>query len=314
MTTAVVFAYHEVGCRCLSVLLAHGVDVRLVLTHEDEATENIWFSSVAELARINDLPCESPTDPGTPDWRKRISALEPDFIFSFYYRRMLPAALLATASRGAYNMHGSLLPAYRGRVPVNWAVINGECETGATLHAMVEKPDAGPIVAQQRVPIYPDDTAGDVFRKVTFAAELALDAALPSLIAGTAPHRAQDLSCGSYFGGRRPEDGRIDWHLPATRIHNLIRGVAPPYPGAFTDAEEHVLRILRSKLLPGLEPLRGEPQLRLLGNRIVAFCGDGHALWLVEVEHEGRALEVREFESLFGSTAVPLALSENSAH
>src|SRR5581483_864422 len=170
----------------------------------------------------------------------------PDFLFSFYYRSMLKPPLLAVAARGALNMHGSLLPKYRGRVPVNWAVIRGERETGATLHYMVEKPDAGDIVDQQQVPILPDDTAGEVFNKVTVAAEMVLDRSLPRLIAGTAPRVPQDLSKGSYFGARKPEDGRIDWSQPARTVHDLVRGVAPPYPGAFADVAGRRLRVLRT--------------------------------------------------------------------
>ncbi len=169
---AIVFAYHDVGVRCLSVLLAHGVRIPLVVTHEDDPGENIWFESVAKLARANDIEVVTPTDPGAKDFHARLSEISPDFLFSFYYRYMLPPAVLATAMRGAYNMHGSLLPKYRGRVPVNWAVLRGEKSTGSTLHEMVEKPDAGRIVDQMEVPILPDDRALDVFRKVTVAAEL----------------------------------------------------------------------------------------------------------------------------------------------
>ena len=306
MSRAVVFAYHEVGYRCLSVLLAHGVDVLLVLTHEDDAGENIWFPSVAELAAENELPCEAPDDVATARMQERVAALAPDFIFSFYYRRMLPMALLATASRGAYNMHGSLLPAYRGRVPVNWAVINGERETGATLHGMVEKPDAGPIVAQQRVPIFPDDTAGEVFRKVTVAAELALDAVLPSLLAGSATHVPQDLSLGSYYGGRKPGDGRIDWGESAEQIHNLVRGVAPPYPGAFTTIAGKRLRVLRSKPLPNEKPRKLRPALEISDGRIVARCGDGGSLWLLDLEFDDLKIDAGNFSGIFGSAVVPL--------
>ena len=128
---------------------------------------------------------------------------------------MLKPALLALPQRGALNMHGSLLPRYRGRAPVNWAVLHGERSTGATLHYMAEKPDAGDIVAQTAVPILPDDTAREVFDKVTVAAEMTLDAVLPALLAGTAPRRPQDLGEGSYFGGRGPDDGIIDWNHDA---------------------------------------------------------------------------------------------------
>ncbi len=228
MTRAVVFAYHNVGVRCLSDLLAHRVEVALVVTHTDNPAETIWFDSVAKLAVENRLPAITPDDPNAPAIVERIRALRPDFLFSFYYRHMLKPPLLASATAGALNLHGSLLPKYRGRVPVNWAVINGETETGATLHYMTGKPDAGDIVDQLAVPILPDDTALDVFRKVTVAAEITLHRSLPALLGGTAPRRPQDLASGNYCGGRTPEDGRIDWRLSALRIHNLVRGVAPP--------------------------------------------------------------------------------------
>ncbi len=133
MTRAVVFAYHDVGVRCLRVLLQHKVAVPLVVTHADAAGEQIWFESVARHARWHGLEVATPADPNAPEFVERVRAARPDFLFSFYYRQLLGAALLARRARGAYNMHGSLLPKYRGRVPVNWAVLHGERETGATL-------------------------------------------------------------------------------------------------------------------------------------------------------------------------------------
>ena len=233
---AVVFAYHNVGVRCLKVLLARGIDVALVVTHRDSPTETIWFESVAEAAAEHGIPVVIPDIQKQPSLFDAIEAARPDFIFSFYYRHMLPIEILALAPRGAYNMHGSLLPKYRGRVPVNWAVLNGETETGATLHEMVVKPDAGVIVGQTAVPILPDDTAHRVFEKVTVAAEQTLWFCVPLLVAGTVPHLPNDLRRGSYFGGRKPQDGRIDWAQPAQKVYNLVRAVAPPYPGAFFDA------------------------------------------------------------------------------
>ena len=291
MSRAIVFAYHNVGVRCLSVLLAHGVDVACVVTHTDNPNETIWFDSVAELAARNAIPVITPEDPNDPAVVAELTALRPDFLFSFYYRLMLKAPLLSLPGRGAWNMHGSLLPKYRGRVPVNWAVIHGERETGATLHQMVEKPDAGGIVAQQVVPILPDDTAFDVFNKVTLAAEMALDRVLPDLLSGRAQPRAQDLAAGSYFGGRKAEDGRIDWTQPAFQVHNLIRAVAPPYPGAFSDSSKGRLRMLRS-LHPTGEtgPHGGRPTLFARDGRLFAECGDGRLLRLLAVELDGLPL------------------------
>jgi methionyl-tRNA formyltransferase len=275
---AVVFAYHNVGARCLRVLLAHGVDVALVVTHQDNPNENIWFERVADVARDYGIPTITPEDPNLPEVVEGIAELAPDFFFSFYYRLMLKPALLAVPTRGGYNMHGSLLPKYRGRVPVNWAVIHGERETGATLHRMVEKPDAGEIVAQQGVPILPDDTAGEVFNKVTLAAEMALDRVLPALLAGTAPHVMPDLKQGGYFGGRKAEDGRIDWSRPAAEVHNLVRAVAPPYPGAFTATPDGRLLILRTLLAPQRNAQYPVPTLYREGDAVFADCADGRVL------------------------------------
>ncbi len=301
MTRAVVLAYHNVGARCLSTLLAQGVTVSLLLTHRDNPAENIWFDNVAELAARYDIPTIMPADPNTPEVMAQIAAARPDFLFSFYYRHVLCPDLLALAPRGAYNMHGSLLPKYRGRVPVNWAVLQGERETGATLHEMVAKPDAGRVVAQFSVPILPDDTAFEVFNKLTVAAEITLNGVLPSLIAGNAPHRAQDLTQGGYFGGRKPEDGRIDWSQSADAIHNLVRAVAPPYPGAFFDLAGERLLVVRSLRQPLRTAIAGGPGIYVDGQIMLADCGDGGVLRLLALEQNGRALSPTDFVARFGS-------------
>ena len=160
----------------------------------------------------------------------------------------------------------------------------GEKETGATLHEMVEKPDAGGIVDQEAVPIGPEDTAAEVFGKVTAAAERVRARALPALIAGTARITPQDLGKGSYFGGRKPEDGRIDWMKSAQEVHNLVRGVAPPYPGAFTQIKGLTLRVLRTRIESNRRPRSGAPGLYFEAGWLFADCGDGKVLRLLEVE------------------------------
>jgi len=283
-----VFAYHNVGVACLEVLRKHGVNVQLVVTHVDNPKETIWFDSVARLAAENGIPVVTPEDPNTSVFIEQLRALSPDFIFSFYYRHMLIPAVLATAMRGAFNMHGSLLPKYRGRVPINWAIINGETETGATLHEMVEKPDAGRIVGQQVVAIGPDETAEEVFGKVTAAAASVLDAALPALMAGTVVLETQDLSKGSYFGGRRPEDGVIDWNAPAESIHNLVRAVAPPYPGATTIINGEPVKITRTRRMPPVLTHANPAHLNVANDRVIAFCGKGTMLRILEAEIDGQ--------------------------
>jgi len=189
---------------------------------------------VRVLAEAHGLPVYAPERVNAPEWIDRVRTLAPDFIFSFYYRKLLSAELLGLARRGALNLHGSLLPKYRGRVPVNWVLVHGERETGVTLHYMDVKADHGDVVAQRVVPIGDDDTALTLFRKLTAAAALLLRDVYPQLCAGTAPRLPQDHAAATYFGGRKPADGRIDWNGSARQVYNLVRAVTHPYPGAFT--------------------------------------------------------------------------------
>jgi methionyl-tRNA formyltransferase len=303
--SAVVFAYSEVGARCLGALFEADVAIPLVVTHEDDPNEQRWFASVAEVARGAGSRVVTPADPADPALVRELGALRPDFVFSFYYRRMLPAAVLASARRAALNMHGSLLPKYRGRAPVNWAVLNGETETGASLHLMVAKPDAGPLIDQERVPIGPDDTAFEVAQRIADAAVTVLRRSLPALIAGTAVARPLDLAAGAYFGGRKPADGEFSWDWPAARIHNLVRAVAPPFPGAFARLGEVVLRVHATRRLPAAPPPAPGPCLYADGARLIAECGDGARLELVEAYLDELRLDGRSFVATFGRDPVP---------
>jgi methionyl-tRNA formyltransferase len=307
VTRAVVFAYHDVGVRCLRVLLEQGVEVPLVVTHDDSPGEPIWFESVARHARWHGLELATPADPNQPDFVARVRAASPDFLFSFYYRQLLGAPLLAVAARGSFNMHGSLLPKYRGRAPVNWAVLHGERETGATLHAMTPRADAGDIVDAQPVPILGDDTAAEVMRKVCVAAELTLMRALPALVAGTAQLRAQTPGAGAYFGRRTRADGAIDWRAGAAAVHNLVRAVAPPFPGAFARAGGLALRVLRTLPAPG--PRAASAELRWIDGEVRALCADG-ALRLLEFELDGQPCDAPGFHARYGMRALPLAGGE----
>jgi methionyl-tRNA formyltransferase len=244
--------------------------VPLVVTHRDDPNEARWYASLFDFSKQKGLRVltDPPADIGGPD-----------LIFSFYYRSMLPMALLKRARLGAYNMHGSLLPKFRGRAPLNWAILKGETETGVTLHEMVEKPDAGRIVDQQAVPIGPDENAVEVFHKMTNAAEAVLRRSIQDLISGKAKFRANDLSKGSYYGRRRPEDGRIDWSKSAKEIHDLVRAVAPPFPGAFTDG----LRVNKTALT-GKSHSRKTLGPYQEGGEWFAGCGDGKVLRLLEVQ------------------------------
>ncbi|HLY52069.1 MAG TPA: formyltransferase [Steroidobacteraceae bacterium] len=302
--TAVVFAYHDVGVRCLKALLSGGVHIPLVVTVADDPLENRWYASVADTAADYGLDVIAPATAADPGLEARLRALRPDFLFSFYYRALLPAALLDCARRGALNMHGSLLPKYRGRAPVNWAILKGERESGATLHYMVARADAGDIVDQMSVPILADDEAREVFNKVTVAAEAILARSLPGLLAGTAPRRTQPIEPGQYFGRRTPADGRIDWSRSAREIHDLVRAVAPPFPGAFAEVDGERWEVHRTRVSGRAAPRPGAWLFGADGG-LYAACGGGGVLRLLRVANARGPLDTGRLAASLGQ---PLAL------
>ena len=247
---AVVFAYHDIGCTGIKALLNAGYDIQAVFTHVDDQQENTFFGSVAQVCAEHDLPVFAPEDANHPLWIERIQRLAPDIIFSFYYRNLLSQAILDIVPQGAFNLHGSLLPRYRGRAPANWVLVNGETETGVTLHKMTAKPDAGAIVAQQVIAIANSDTALTLHGKLRSAAENLLADTLPAMKTGNINLQPQDESKASYFGRRTPADGEIQWFKPAQEIYNLVRAVTQPYPGAFTFAGDRKLLVWKASVVP----------------------------------------------------------------
>jgi methionyl-tRNA formyltransferase len=292
----VVCAYSDVGYKCLEWLFDQGESIRLVFTHADAPGEERWFGSVADLARKHGLEPRIVSDLNDPADAERIGALQPDFLFSFYFRKMIPESVLALPKRGALNMHGSVLPAFRGRSPVNWAILKGATETGASLHYMTAKPDAGDLVDQERVKIGPDDDILGVSRRVGDAAVTVLARALPKLKAGTAPRTPLDLSKASYFGGRKPEDGEIDWTKPAQEIHDLVRAVTKPWPGAFTDVFGKNVTIWKTGIAPyaghDVFPGKVEPT----ENSVIVYAGDDRTVEILAARPEGgRDLDAAAF-------------------
>jgi len=282
-----VFAYHDVGYECLDALIQNDENIIAVISHKDNPDEEIWFRSVARLAKKYGIPVYTPETVNTPAWIQQIRSWEPDLIFSFYYRNMIDEEILRIPQLGAFNMHGSLLPKYRGRVPINWAVLHGEKETGVTLHYMVMQADAGDIVDQEAVPIGFEDTAQDVFNKCVKAARQVLERQLEAIAAGSAPRRKQDESQATYFGGRKPEDGRIDWTVDAEKIYNLIRAVTQPYPGAFTFVDGKKLFIWWAK------PRKndgGKPGIVVSTDPLIVSAGSG-SLEIINYEWEDEESE-----------------------
>jgi methionyl-tRNA formyltransferase len=277
------FGYSEVGHDCLKLLLRRGDHVMGLITHEDSPGEKIWFKTPALLAREHGVPVFTPETVNTPEWKERITGMQPDLILSVYYRQMIGMEILRLAPLGAFNLHGSLLPKYRGRAPINWAVLHGEPRIGMTLHRMVKRPDAGEIIDRQGVDIGPDDTAEQAFRKVLPCAVEVLGRQIGHLLDGSATGTPQDESFATYYGGRTPENGRIDWSAPARRIHDLVRAVTDPYPGAFTDFGASRLMVWQTAPVAGPP---GRPGEILSLDPFIVATGDG-ALQLVRTEWRG---------------------------
>ena len=302
---AVVFAYHTMGIVGIRALRENGFTVPMVISHADDPKEDRWFGSVTDFCRERGIPVHLPGNVNDPPWPDTIRTARPDFLFSFYYRSMLSPGILSLPRVCAMNLHGSLLPKYRGRAPVNWVLVQGETETGVTLHLMTEKPDAGDIVGQATVPIAFEDTALTLFGEMEKAAESLLSGLLPRIAAGDVPRRRNEIEKGSYFGGRKPEDGRIDWTRSAIEIYNLVRAVTRPYPGAFSFLEGEKLLVWWAKpvsaegfpeaippgklVIPGGPPFPGKeerPGDASRQRRVLVGTGEG-LLSLEEVEWKG---------------------------
>ena len=282
------FAYHEVGYACISELLALGAPIAALFTHHDNPAEEIWWRPCGELASQHGIPVFT-TESFDEAWRLRIAAMQPSIMYSFFYRNLLPEPLLKIAPLGSFNLHASLLPKYRGRSPVNWMIINGERQAGVTLHHMVARADAGDIVAQRAIEIAEDDTALSLYRRLVPLSVSMIREYHPLIAAGRAPRRAQDSSVSSYFGRRRPEDGRIDWNWPARRIFNLVRGVTHPYPGAFCFVAGRKLIVWEARVAQDKGKLAESGRIiRSADGTIEVAAGEG-SLLLLRSQFEGEA-------------------------
>ncbi len=228
---------------------------------------------MAELAAGNGLAVHAPEEINHPLWLARIAGLEPDILFSFYYRSLLSEELLAIPKLGGYNLHGSLLPKYRGRCPVNWVLVNGEKETGVTLHRMTPRPDDGDIIGCRRVAIDAEETALSLHRKIAAAGKELLAELVPKLADGTAVATPQDESEASYYGGRTPADGEIEWSRPAAEVGNLVRAVTRPWPGAFSWLGDRRIFFWRVKAVD--LPAEDVPGTIVNTSPLTIACGSG---------------------------------------
>ncbi|HTL53255.1 MAG TPA: formyltransferase family protein [Planctomycetota bacterium] len=282
----VVFGYHSVGTIGIQALIDAGFQIVAVVTHHDNPKETIWFDSVAEKAHSLGVPVLMPDDPNTELLAVALQSLRPEVVFSFYYRTVLKKRILNLFKRGAYNLHGSLLPAYRGCAPINWQILRGERMSGVTLHRMIPKIDGGEIIEQLPMDIGPDDTALMAFEQMIPVMKQVLDRALPKILDGTVTGKSQDDTKSSYFGRRKPDDGRLLFDsMTALEMYNLMRAVAYPYPGTFCYRDAARLKVQWLKPAAAGATLRGpgtRPGQVLAVSPLTVACREG-AVELVEV-------------------------------
>lgn len=228
---------------------------------------------------------------GSPKWSEFWQTSTIDLMFAVSWRYMIPPRIYSRARLGAFVIHDSLLPEYRGFAPTVWAIVNGEERTGATLFEIAEGVDEGAIVAQQAVPISRDDTIAAVMEHVTEAYLSLLEQNLGNLLSGTAVRVPQDHALATYTCKRVPEDNLLDWRGSTEQIYNLIRASSAPYPGAFTYLEGKKVQIWAARRLSRAEkryvgrvPGRVVEVWRDEG--AVVLTGDG-ALLITDVQCEG---------------------------
>ena len=276
----VLFGYQTWGHRLLSALLA-GHEVVLVVTHpaSDDAYETIWSDSVAGLAEEHGIPTLVKARPDH-ETVLEVEKAGADVMVACNWRTWIPPEIFATPRLGTLNVHDSLLPAYAGFAPLNWALINGENEVGVTAHVMDERLDRGDIILQYRVPVEPTDTATALFHKtLELFGPITLEA-LDHMEHGTGERRPQDMDQATFFHRRAIEDSRIDWTWAAADIVNLVRAQSDPYPNAFTFHDGRRLRILAASVSP--QRCGGTT------GRVFSRSGDGVVIVCGPEAHRGR--------------------------
>lgn len=285
--------------------LAHRHEVALALTQPDRPKgrgRQVAEPPVKALARDLGIPVLQPERLEEASLRPRLEAAGAEAAVVVAYGLKVPDWLLAFHRLGAVNVHGSLLPAYRGASPVSRAVMNGDAETGVTTMLLASRMDAGPILMQRRTPIGPEETAGELAARLAVLGAELLVVTLDGLASGIVQPRPQDEALASFAPKLRKEDGLIDWSRRAPEIVDLVRGVNP-WPGAYTQLDGRPLKVWKAAALPrraGSGPpspaAPGTVLAASLHEGLLVACGDGEVVALLNVQTEGKKpLSAAEF-------------------
>lgn len=283
------FGTPETAVPSLERLLAAGFDVRAVITQPDRPKGRGGepaASPVKQFAAARGLPVWQPDKLQRPELVEALRALRLDAMAVVAYGKIIPQAIIDLPPLGIINVHFSLLPAYRGAAPVQWAIASGETRTGVTTMRIDAGLDTGDILLAQETEIGPEETAVELSGRLALMGADLLVETLRALQLGQITPHPQDPTRATYAPMLKKEDGRIDWSWPAAKIHNRVRGFQP-WPGAYCSFRGRMFHIWRTRL--AAERVEGPPGTLLAwGRRLLVACGDGAALELLEVQLEGR--------------------------
>lgn len=286
--------FHEEGLPALTALLEAGAPVVAVFTLAPEAgTRRSGYADYAPVCRAFGVRLEYIDHVNDARTRALLESLDPDLVFVIGWTQLVETSVLRIPRLGMIGAHASLLPADRGRAPINWALIHGRRVTGNSLIWLAPEADTGDLIDQVEIPITPYDTCATLYARVAEANRDMILRALPALLEGRRPGRPQGRSAGAPLPARRPSDGAIDWSASSESVYDFVRALTRPYPGAFGWLGDTQYRVWRCALLP-LSTTTAAPPGTVLGSAIsptpeacgqVVACGSG-SLVLLEIEDE----------------------------
>lgn len=287
----------EFAVESLDLLVKEGFNIAGVVTMPDKPAgrgHRMFESPVKLYAKQHGLKLMQPAKLKDPEFIKELQKIDADLFIVIAFR-MLPEVVWQMPRLGTFNLHAALLPRYRGAAPINWAVINGDTETGVTTFFLKHEIDTGDIIAQERVEILPTDNVGDVHdRLMLLGADLTIKT-IDNIIAGTLTTVAQEELIGDTEPTPAPkifkETCKIDWNAPAVTIHNLVRGLSP-YPAAWTtlldgDTELGAVKIFETRIHPANTNL-SPGEIIIEGQTLLVGTGDGNPIEILSLQAPGK--------------------------
>ncbi|MBR4758786.1 MAG: methionyl-tRNA formyltransferase [Lachnospiraceae bacterium] len=274
----------------LKALYEAGYEIAAVVTQPDKPKgrkKELMPPPVKEYAMSVSLPVLQPEKLKTGEWDEQLSALGADLFVVAAFGQILPQNILDMPKYGCINLHASLLPEYRGAAPIQQAILDGKKETGVTIQQMALALDSGDIISRKIVPIDDEDTGGSLFDKLAEEGAKLLLETIPRIESGDIDPQPQDESKSSYVKMLKKEDGRMDFSLTATVLHNRVRGLSP-WPGAFTELGGKKLRIWKTQVLGTVGDDASAGTVISAGKTGIDICCGEGVLRILELQPEGK--------------------------